>query len=314
MVHVVSDRLKLAVRVVVTLVIFVLIFRGIDFHQVVRVAAGARPDLLAAATLLMFLGTSLAAYRWSIIMSNLGLERSAAAYWKIYLKGMFFNQGLPTSVGGDAVRVLEAAGRRYSKLEALYGVMLDRIAGVAALLTLNLLAYAAAPEMLPEWVRYVVVGLAVGLVAGFVAGFTLRHAAWLDSWPRLSALRTLSEMFCQAFSRRRVTLVVSSLVVHVFATLCAWAIGQSLGMPFGMLTYFVLVPPAMLFTVIPISLAGWGLREGAMVALFSFVGADKERVLAMSILYGLVLIVISLIGLVLFLRGRRTAADAPRPD
>jgi uncharacterized membrane protein YbhN (UPF0104 family) len=314
MVRVVSDRMKFAVRVVVTLVIFVLIFRGIDIRQVARVAAGADPGLLAAAILLIFLGTSLAAYRWSLIMNNLGLERSAAAYWQIYLKGMFFNQGLPTSVGGDAIRVLDAAGRRYSKLEALYGVMLDRIAGVTALLTLNLLAYAAAPEMLPEWVRYVVFALAVGLVAAFVAGLNLRHFRWLDRWPRLTVLRTLSERFHQAFSKRRTALVVSSLVVHVFAILCVWAIGRSLGLSVDVLTYFILVPPAMLFTVIPISLAGWGVREGAMVALFSFVGADKERVLAMSILYGLILIIVSLVGLVLFLRGRRPSADAPRPD
>jgi uncharacterized membrane protein YbhN (UPF0104 family) len=291
-----------------------LIFRSIDIRQVAATVADARFGLLAAAVLLMFCGTSLAAYRWHLIMNNLGLVRSLGFHWRSYFKGMFFNQGLPTSVGGDAIRVLDAAGRRYSKLEALYGVLLDRIAGVAALITLNLLAYAIYPDLLPDWVRSVVLVLAAGLIAAFVAGLNLRHLPWLDSHPRLATLKILSERFHQAFAKNRFALIAASLVTHVFATFAVYAIARSLGLTYGVLTYFILVLPALLFTVIPISLAGWGVREGAMVALFSFIGADKAPILAMSILYGLVLIVVSLTGFVIFLRGRTAATELVIPS
>ena len=64
------------------------------------------------------------------------------------------------------------------------------------------------------------------------------------------------------------------------------------------------MPPALVLTVFPISVAGWGVREGALVGLFSLIGADKTAVLMMSLLYGLTLIIVSLPGLVTYLKGR----------
>ena len=64
------------------------------------------------------------------------------------------------------------------------------------------------------------------------------------------------------------------------------------------------MPPALVLTVIPISVAGWGVREGALVGLFSLIGADKAAVLMMSLLYGLTLIIVSMPGLVTYLKGR----------
>ena len=81
--------------------------------------------------------------------------------------------------------------------------------------------------------------------------------------------------------------------------------GWALGLRYDLTTYFVIVPPAILLTVIPVSLAGWGVREGALVALFSFIGADKATVLTMSILYGLTLIIVSLPGFLIYLGGRQ---------
>ena len=79
-------------------------------------------------------------------------------------------------------------------------------------------------------------------------------------------------------------------------------------MTYGIVTYLVLVPPAILFTVIPVSVAGWGVREGALVALFSMIGADQAAVLAMSILYGFILILVSVPGFLFFLSDRHRSA------
>lgn len=82
-------------------------------------------------------------------------------------------------------------------------------------------------------------------------------------------------------------------------------IGLALGLRYGLVTYFVIVPPAILLTIIPVSLAGWGIREGTLVALFSLIGADKAVILAMSILYGLMQIIVSLPGFIIYLSSRK---------
>jgi len=73
----------------------------------------------------------------------------------------------------------------------------------------------------------------------------------------------------------------------------------------------VIVPPVILLTLVPVSLAGWGVREGAMIGLFTLIGASKAAVLSMSLLYGMVLVLTSLPGFYVYLtnnlgRGRVT--------
>ncbi|MCK7574746.1 MAG: flippase-like domain-containing protein [Chromatiales bacterium] len=127
----------------------------------------ARPDLLLVALFMQFGSTTVSAYRWQLIMRNLHFGQSLSFYWRSYFKAMFFNQGLPTSIGGDALRVLDVAGQGFRKRDALYGVMLDRIAGLAALMWLNLIAYMFSPDLLPDPIYHLTLLLVVGSLAGF---------------------------------------------------------------------------------------------------------------------------------------------------
>ncbi len=77
-----------------------------------------------------------------------------------------------------------------------------------------------------------------------------------------------------------------------------------MGLSYPFFVYLVLVPPALLLTVLPVSLAGWGVREGALVGLFVLIGAPRATVLTCSLLYGFNNLVASLPGLVVYLRQR----------
>jgi len=125
----------------------------------------------------------------------------------------------------------------------------------------------------------------------------------------LAVVKTMSDRLRQAVSLRRPVLLTSSLLVPLLALLAFFAAGRALGLRYDLVTYFAIVPPALVLTVIPISIAGWGVREGALVSLFSLIGADKTVVLMMSLVYGILLILVSLPGLAVFLRGRRLWAD-----
>ena len=69
--------------------------------------------------------------------------------------------------------------------------------------------------------------------------------------------------------------------------------------------FLIAIPPVFLLTIVPISLAGWGIREGAMVGIFMLVGADETKVLAMSILYGMLLIIASIPGAYFWVKSKR---------
>ncbi len=300
-----GSSIKLLFRIVVTVSIFVIILRSINIDQIWKIMGQARLELLVVALLTQFGSTSVSAYRWQVIMHNLNFGQSLSFYWRSYFKASFFNQGLPTSIGGDALKVLDVAGQGFRKRDALYGIMLDRITGLAALMWLNLAAYLLNPDLLPRPIYQLTLLLVVGSLVGFGVISSLRYLPWLDAYPQLKIIRITSERLHQAFLNNRIALIVSSLLIPVLAMISVFLIGWALGLRYDLTTYFIIVPPAIFLTIIPVSLAGWGIREGTLVALFSLIGADKATILTMSILYGLMQIGVSLPGFFIFLGGRK---------
>ncbi len=167
------------------------------------------------------------------------------------------------------------------------------------------MAHLVNPDLLPAQAYRLILWLLVAGLLGFCSLSFLGRLAWLGRQPQLAVLKTVSVRLLQAVSLHRFLLLVSSLLVPVLAMLTFFAAGQALGLRYDVMTYFAIVPPALVLTVIPVSIAGWGVREGALVGLFSLIGADKAVVLTMSLAYGILLILVSLPGLVVFLRGRR---------
>lgn len=296
---------KFLLRLLVTGAILFFILRSIDAPQVWQTLTQASPSLLLAALLLQLGSSIVAAYRWQLVMHNLGFGQAFTFYWRSFFKGLFFNQGLPTSIGGDALRVLDVARRGFRKRDALYAILIDRVAGLGTLLLLAMFACAAHPVLLPAklyWLIFLLVAAGLlGLIGGYVAG----KYAWFNPYPRLAIVQLLAERLHQAMFAHRLLLLVSSLLVPALALLGFFATGRALGLPYDAMTYFAIVPLALVLSIIPVSIAGWGVREGAMVGLFSLIGADKTAVLMMSLLYGIMLIVVSLPGLVVFLQGRQ---------
>ena len=296
---------KFLLRLLVTVAILFAILRSIDAPRVWQTLTQASPYLLLVALLLQLGSSIVSAYRWQLVMHNLDFGQTFAFYWRSYFKGLFFNQGLPTSIGGDALRVLDVAGRGFRKRDALYAIVIDRVAGLGALLLLTLVACAANPALLPEKLYRVVFLIIVAGLLGLIVGYVAGKHAWFKPYPRLAIVQLLAERLYQAVSAQRLQLLLSSLLVPVLALLGFFATGRALGLPYDAMTYFAIVPLALVLSIVPVSIAGWGVREGAMVGLFSLIGADKTAVLMMSLLYGIMLIIVSLPGLVVFLRGRQ---------
>lgn len=301
--------LKILLRTAITLTILVLIARTINLQQAWQVMLHARPELLFVAVLSQFSSTGVSAYRWQLIMQNLNFGQSFIFYWRSCFKGMFFNQGLPTSIGGDAVRVLDVAACGFRKRDALYGVAVDRIAGLGALILLTLATHVFNPSLLPVQVYRIVVVLSAlgcaGLVSLWLFKRVFKRFPALGYYPQLAFIKAISERLAQAFAHHRWLLLVLSILVPVFAMLGFYATGWALGLRYGLMAYFAIVPLALVLSIIPASIAGWGVREGALVGLFSLVGADKTIVLMMSLLYGITLIIVSIPGVFVFLQGRQ---------
>jgi len=296
----------LLLRLGITALLFVMIFRAIDLHEVTEVLNHIVPRLLMLGIIFQLLSTVLASYRWYLVMQPLGFGQSFGFYLRSYFKGSFFNQGLPTSIGGDAIRVLDVARSGFRKREAFYGVFIDRVLGLVGLLILNLAVNALNPYLLPHGVFIVINLLVGGGIAGFIVLWLLRHWTLLERWTVTRMFHTISMQLSKVLVDWRSLGVQMSLsvAVHLLSLIAIFLIGRSVELNYDLVTFLVVAPPAILLTLIPISLAGWGVREVAMIGLFKLVGANETLVLSMSFLYGIVLIIASLPGFYVYLTGR----------
>lgn len=302
---------KHALRVIVSLVLFVLIFRTVDFREVLGVLKASNPWLLFPALGLQVLSALVAAIRWHMIMRELSFGKDLSFYVRSYFKGTFFNQALPTSIGGDALRVLETAKVGGGKREAFYGVFIDRIVGLLGLLLLNLVAILINPIFLEKYaaVHWAIIGMAL---SGFVGVLVLMYAGtlkWLTKNKVTKLAHDLSHRIRRIYRSGRTiaTQLVLSIVIHLLSMMAVYFIGLTVGLDYSLLVYMVVVPPVILLTIIPISLAGWGVRETGMIGLFLLIGAQKATILSVSLVYGLILVAASAPGMYFFILGRRQA-------
>jgi hypothetical protein len=294
-------------KVIFSAGLLLLLFGMVDFRAIGQLIAHATWVYIGWAMVFQWISTVLAAYRWSLIMESLAFHEPFRFYLSSYFKGAFFNQALPGSIGGDAVRGLELGAMGYRKKEAFFGIFLDRIVGLAGLLVLNLGANLLHGDLLPPWLFHLITMICVGGIGAFGVLITLRKIAWLQHYRVTRVFADLSSRFRQVYHTQQAIVVQLglSVLIHLFSILAVYALAQALGVIFPLSTFLVAVPPVFLLTIIPLSLAGWGVRESALVGIFLLLGASKEGILSVSLLYGLVLIVTSLPGLGIWVRGKK---------
>ncbi|MCW5200111.1 flippase-like domain-containing protein [Desulfobulbus sp. F1] len=289
------------------------IFSHIHPGETAAALRAASPLYLLIAVAVQILCNTVASCRWRLIMERLGFHAPRLFYLRSYFKGLFFNQGLPSSIGGDGIRILDCS-RIGSAKEAFFGVFIDRVVGLAGLLLLNIAALLMSHHLLPPQVEYPLLLILVALAVGLLMLFLLRKFAFFAQGKYLGFLGNLSERYFQVYSSpSAISLQLGlSVLIHLLSISAFFMNGLAVGLDFPLHVYLALVPPVVLLTILPVSLAGWGVREGAMVGFFMLVGADKTKVLAFSLLCGLTTLASSLPGLVIYLtqQGKPQAKEA----
>lgn len=297
-----SNLIKLSIS---ALIIGFILYK-FDISSVWQTILNANIKLLFAAFIMQILSQTVAAYRWSLIMSALKFKHPFSFYFKSYFKGSLFNQVLPTSIGGDAYRIAEVSANGGLMKEAFYGIFIDRIVGLLGLLLINLVANILLPNLLPEKIFMSINIIIMMALFGFFVLMAIHKFSIFDRYKITRLFYQLSERFRFIYKTpKRISQQLGlSVIIHLLSMIAIFGIGHSVGINEPLTIYLVIIPPAILLTILPISFAGWGIREGAMIALFMLIGIDQNLVLAMSLIYGIILIISALPGLVFYLTSK----------
>jgi uncharacterized membrane protein YbhN (UPF0104 family) len=286
-------KLIFAVRWVVTALAFWVVLHSIDLGAVVDLIGRAAPLALGVVGLVVIAQFAVLVWRWQLvihILSGQMLRGKAVGFGPLALllgHSLLVGQVLPSSVGGDVARTV-LFSRSQGAAVAARSVICDRLLGFAALALLVVPTVPVIAEMIGSvtpFLTLTICALGTMTAVALVLAYSLTYGPpWLGRH-----LATIAGDLRITLRSGKIGLMAMALGIgsSLLGVLLIYIIGSAIGADLRALDCLVLVPPALLVSALPISLGGWGVREGAMVAAFSLVHADPAAVAAVSVMFGL---------------------------
>jgi hypothetical protein len=305
--------LTLGLSFALTAITLYFVFRGIDRHVLGRLLTAQNHSLLVAAAVLIVLQIVLGGVRWGTILAAMCDTRrpTMLSLQAVFYTSTFFNCLPLGTIGGDIVRVWLARRFSVSVRQIVLSVLLDRILVVVALIILAAITLPGVTHPLAGKASLVSVVILLAAMAGFLLLQPLERIAgrWRDVWLVPSLLRTAEELR-RTTQRAGLLALVYALLAAAAGALAAFCISESLGIQVGLMPMIAIMSFVSFATALPISMAGWGVREVSLVSLLGLLGVDRAAALVLSVEFGIISTLMSLPGAVIWLslRHRSTLA------
>ena len=307
-----SRRLRAALTILVTALGTAYVAWKIDLSRTVDVLASADPWYFLAAVALMTVTLWPMAWRWQWLLRAKGIHDSLGWLTRAYFVSYAAGQVLPTSVGGDAVRIFETMRRHPGNGGPVAAsVLLERALGGAATVALAAVGFALALGTYDVgaylWVELVFV---VGTIVAGVLVFSKRAGRLLAKGRPLLAPfrldRIAGELWAALHSFRShagLLFAVFALTValQAFRVLAIWCSGKAVGVELSPRVYYVMGPLLFLVMLVPFTINGLAVREAFFVSFLGNLGVGADEAFAAGFLFFIVTVVMSLPGAVILL-------------
>lgn len=295
-----------------------LLFRQVDVAQVWAVARRATISWLWVALGLQTVTVLVGAWRWGLLLKAQHIVASTFDLFKTYLVATFFNNFLPSNIGGDVIRIAHTAPACGSKTLATTVVLMDRGLG---LLGLGMVAATGATIAAASSAQVGPIGPAVlwfGVFSAVLVG-TLVVSLPHRLGQLLSPLRRLHQEWVEeritrlvgGLSRFRETPgalgggVFGAVVVQILLVGFYSAIARALHVPISPAHLAVLVPLSFIVQMAPVSVNGFGVREATFGYYFTRLGLPLESAIAISLIGAVIIMVFSVSGAGVYLARHR---------
>jgi uncharacterized membrane protein YbhN (UPF0104 family) len=306
--------LLFAIKAAITGLLIYFAVRSVSLEAVLERIGDIRVPWLALVIAVLTAQVCLQAFRWLPIVHAAGFPLPAIGALRLSFIAAFFGQTLPSTIGGDAVRIwMLAQSYKAGWRIATYSVFVDRAVGVFALAVVVAICLPWTFSFIQDPVGRIAVSLVglTGVTAGLVfAALSLARNTWIERIWGVHHLIAASGVLRRVATplSRAAFVAFASLLIHVITIFVAWATAQSIDAPVQFLQMACLIPPVVLLATIPITIAGWGLRESLMITAFTLAGLNTGDALVISLLLGASNFAVGLTGGAVWLMHRKDAA------
>jgi glycosyltransferase 2 family protein len=316
--------LRVTLQLAVSIGIIAYLLFQIDIGRTTELIVDCDPYYVFAAVAILMLTMPPSAWRWQILLASKGIHEPLGWLTKMYFVGYAASQVLPTTIGGDAVRIIEHARRRpTAKGEAAGAVLMERAVGSAATLILvaaGLVLAIGRYENIELLVEVELISLALVAVFAMLV-FSRRTNAFLQErvFPQGRSIRLerpLSSLWSalHGYRHQRAALLfvlAVSVVLQFVRILAIWCCGEAVGINLSPLVYVIFGPLLFLVMMLPITLSGLGVRESFFVFFLGRFGVDADAAFAAGLLFFAVSLVPALPGALIVAWGAFRSAVTP---
>jgi uncharacterized membrane protein YbhN (UPF0104 family) len=308
----------LAVKLSVSIILLVVLFSRIDVAQLWATARLASPPWLLAALAVFGTSTFVAVWRWNLLLKAQHLEIAFPSLLGTYLVSTYFNNFLPSNIGGDVIRIGDTGRHANSKTLATTVVLMDRILGLIALVFVAALGATAIGRLrhtaAPIWPVWLWAGFLAGAAATTPAVFapagfgrmlrplTVFHPEWVGD--RITTLTGALAKF-GADPGALLGGFAGAVFVQITLVLFYFAVAYALHLDIAFWDLAVVVPMSFVVQLLPVSVGGFGVREAFFSYYFHRIGQPIEDAVLLSLVAQALLIVFSLSGLTIYIWRQR---------
>jgi len=315
--------LTLLLKIIVSAGLLYVLLGRTDLTRLWSYVRNASPAWLAVALLLYLVMILLSVWRWKVLLDAQHLTLPANRLLNSYLVATFFNNFLPSNIGGDVIRIRDTAGQAGSKTLATTVVLMDRGLGLLGLLTVAAVGSSVAshiggrPPVVASMLWLALAGglaasaaavLLPGGIARLLSPLRLIHQEWVGE--RIGRLTGALMKFRNAPGALAACLAGAIVVQAVLVAFYA-AIVHSMHIPVSVWHLAVIVPISFVIQMAPVSLNGFGVREATFTYYFSRIGLPIESALVVSFMGAGLIILFSLSGAVAYLLRGPQRAESP---
>lgn len=312
--------LRTTVKLIVSLGLMAVALRGIDLAQLWQMLRGFDAGWMAGALAVYAAMVSVSVWRWQLLLQAQDVDVPARLLSQSFWVALFFNNFLPSNIGGDVIRIADTAGPAGSRTLAATVVLVDRLLGLVALFVVASVGASATTALgIPVpgagWITLIttaalVTGVPVFLVPGLLSRLLAPVLAFGHPWV-IERAAQFEEAFARFRARPAATAGAFGGALVVQATLVAFYVlaARSLGIPLPLTLAGVLIPVSLAVQMAPVSINGFGVREAVFVYFFRRFGFDSAPAVALSLIGTALIMGLSLVGGAIFVtrRGRTTS-------
>jgi len=307
-----SSTLRFLLKLAISAALIWLIIVRLDLADVAERVKAVSVGGMLLVVFVLLLQCVVISIRWEWIIRAMGYSFPFAAALRAWLIGYFLGQGFPSVIGQDAFRTISLRHTGVPTSISIEIILMDRFTGVVALVLLAALTlpvfFSLASNTTALWPVALVIACGIFGTGLLISPLSMpKRLANYKGAVLISRFRSNLKHLAGSPINLLWTFL-PALVAHLLTVLAAYIIAWDGGVQIDFLQCLAIIPPAIFVSLIPISIAGWGIREGSIVAGGLLIGIPSAHALFVSIMLGIGFLVVGLIGGVVWL-----ATGARRP-